>query len=115
MLCGHLRETTMEGKIYNKILRSLPERFYPTVTSIEEHKDPENMKVEDLVGSLQIYELKNVTLPKRNPLPLNLQSLKIKSKKNQLLKVKMKKTWQLLPKKLLKHFKSKRRPKDNKH
>ena len=41
-----------EVKICSKILRSLPDRFHSKVTSIEEYKDPEKMKVEDLAGSL---------------------------------------------------------------
>jgi hypothetical protein len=34
----------------------LPERFRIKVTTIEERKDMEEMKIEDLVGSLQTYE-----------------------------------------------------------
>jgi hypothetical protein len=48
-------------KLIRKILRSLPERFRIKVTTIEESKDLEEMKIEELVGSLQTYEL---------PLPL---------------------------------------------
>jgi hypothetical protein len=44
-------------KLIQKILRSLPERFRIKVTTIEESKDLEEMKNEELVGSLQIYEL----------------------------------------------------------
>jgi hypothetical protein len=35
----------------------LPERFKIKVTTIEESKDLEEMKIEELVGSLQTYEL----------------------------------------------------------
>jgi hypothetical protein len=35
----------------------LPERFRIKVTTIEESKDLEEMKIEELVGSLQMYEL----------------------------------------------------------
>jgi hypothetical protein len=35
----------------------LPERFRIKVTTIEESKDLEEMKIEELVGSLQTYEL----------------------------------------------------------
>jgi len=40
-------------KLIPKILRSLPERFRIKVTTIEESKDLEEMKIEELVGSLQ--------------------------------------------------------------
>jgi hypothetical protein len=43
-------------KLIRKILRSLPERFKIKVTTIEESKDLEEMKIEELVGSLQTYE-----------------------------------------------------------
>jgi len=43
-------------KLIRKILRSLPERFRIKVTTIEERKDLEEMKIEELVGSLQTYE-----------------------------------------------------------
>jgi hypothetical protein len=42
-------------KFIQKILRSLPERFRIKVTTIEESKDLEEMKIEELVGSLQTY------------------------------------------------------------
>jgi len=44
-------------KLIRKILRSLPKRFRIKVTTIEESKDLEEMKIEELVGSLQTYEL----------------------------------------------------------
>jgi hypothetical protein len=43
-------------KLIRKILRFLPKRFRIKVTTIEESKDLEEMKIEELVGSLQIYE-----------------------------------------------------------
>jgi hypothetical protein len=43
-------------KLIRKILRSLPERFRIKVTTIEESKDLEEMKIEELVRSLQTYE-----------------------------------------------------------
>jgi hypothetical protein len=39
-------------KLIRKILRSLPKRFRIKVTTIEESKDLEEMKIEELVGSL---------------------------------------------------------------
>jgi hypothetical protein len=43
-------------KLIRKILKSLPECFRIKVTTIEESKDLESMKIEELVGSLQNYE-----------------------------------------------------------
>jgi hypothetical protein len=43
-------------KLIRKILRSLPECFRIKVPTIEESKDLEEMKIEELVGSLQTYE-----------------------------------------------------------
>lgn len=39
-----------------KILRSLPDRFQPKVTAIEEAQDVDNLKLDHLVGNLQTYE-----------------------------------------------------------
>jgi lipoate-protein ligase A len=44
------------AKLIKKIFRSLPERFRINVTTIEESKNLDEMKVEELVGSLQTYE-----------------------------------------------------------
>jgi hypothetical protein len=44
-------------KLIRKILRSLPESFRIKVTTIEENKDLEEMKIEELMGSLQTFEL----------------------------------------------------------
>ncbi|XP_022891807.1 girdin-like [Olea europaea var. sylvestris] len=61
----NLGEKILESKIVRKILRSLPERFRPKVTSIEESKDLDTVNIEELVGSLQIYEL-TISQPKKN-------------------------------------------------
>jgi hypothetical protein len=52
-----LRKTVSDVKLICKILRSLPEGFRIKITTIEESKDLEDMKIEELVGSLQTYEL----------------------------------------------------------
>ena len=44
-------------KIVRKILRSLTENFRPKVTVITESKDVDSIPVDELVGSLQSYEL----------------------------------------------------------
>ena len=48
-------------KILRKILRSLTEDFRPKVTAITESKDVDSIPVDEIVGSLQSYE---VDLPK---------------------------------------------------
>ena len=53
----NLGEKTEDFKILRKILRSLPESFRAKVTAIEESKDLNDIKVQELVGSLQTYEL----------------------------------------------------------
>jgi hypothetical protein len=53
----NLGKPVSDVKLIRKILRSLPERFRIKVTTIEESKDLEEMKIEELVGSLQTYEL----------------------------------------------------------
>ena len=53
----NLGEKKEDSKIVRKILKSLPESFYAKVTTIEESKDLDDIKVQELIGSLQIYEL----------------------------------------------------------
>ena len=52
-----LGEKTADSKIVRKILRSLSESFRAKVTAIEESKDLDEIKVQELIGSLQTYEL----------------------------------------------------------
>ena len=53
----NLGEKTEDSKIVRKILRSLLESFRAKVTAIEESKDLDDIKVQELVGSLQTYEM----------------------------------------------------------
>ena len=46
-----------EEKLVRKILRSLPKRFAMKVTAIEEAQDICNLKVDELIGSLQTFEM----------------------------------------------------------
>ena len=52
-----LGEKISEAKMVRKILRSLSKRLYMKVTAIEEAQDINNMKVDELVGSLQTFEI----------------------------------------------------------
>ena len=53
----NLGEKMEDSKIVRKIHRSLPESFRAKVTAIEESKDLDDIKVQELVGSLQTYEM----------------------------------------------------------
>ncbi|KAK9289902.1 hypothetical protein L1049_008063 [Liquidambar formosana] len=55
-----------DATINRKILRSLPIRFLPKITSIEDNRDLDTMKKEDLVGEIQNYEMK-FCKPKKEP------------------------------------------------
>ena len=52
-----LGEKISDEKLVRKILRSLPKRFDMKVTAIEEAQDISSMKVDELIGSLQTFEL----------------------------------------------------------
>lgn len=52
-----LGEKMSKEKLARKILRSLPKRFDMKVTAIEEAHDINNIRVDELVGSLQTFEL----------------------------------------------------------
>ena len=53
----NLGEKTEDSKIVRKILRSLLESFRTKVTAIEKSKDLDDIKVQELIGLLQTYEL----------------------------------------------------------
>ena len=59
----NLGEIYDQPKIVRKILRSLTEDFRPKVTVITESKDVDFILIDELLGSLQSYEL---DLPKTN-------------------------------------------------
>ncbi|KAI5343714.1 hypothetical protein L3X38_011590 [Prunus dulcis] len=63
--CSSLGEKIPEDRVVKKILRSLPQRFSPKITAIEEIRDLNTMKVRELIGSLQTYEMKHLA-PKKN-------------------------------------------------
>ena len=53
----NLGESISNCKVVRKILRSLPKRFRAKVTAIEESKDVDSLKIDELVGSLQTFEM----------------------------------------------------------
>ena len=66
----NLGEKTEDSKIVRKILRSLLESFRAKVTMIEESKDLDDIKVQELIGSIQTYELSLPTQQKSKSLAL---------------------------------------------
>ena len=53
----NLGEKIEDAKVVRKILRSLPKIFRAKVTAIEESKDLDEIKIQELIGSLQTYEI----------------------------------------------------------
>ena len=70
----NLGEKMEDSKIVKKILRSLPESFRAKVTAIEESKDFDDIKVQELIGSLQTYEMSLPT--QRNNKSLALKTIR---------------------------------------
>ena len=69
----NLGEKTEDSKIVRKILRSLPESFHAKVIAIEENKDLDEIKIQELIDALQTYEL---SLPsQRNSKSLALKTI----------------------------------------
>ena len=64
----NLGEKIEDSKVVRKILRLFPKCFRAKVTVIEESKDLDEIKVQELVGSLQTYELLLPTQRKRKSL-----------------------------------------------
>ena len=69
----NLVEKTEDSKIVRKILRSLPESFRAKITTIEESKDLDDIKVQELISSLWTYELSLPT--QRNSKSLALKTI----------------------------------------
>ena len=49
----NLGEKIEDAKVVRKILRSLPESFWAKLTAIKESKDLDEIKIQELIGSLQ--------------------------------------------------------------
>ena len=64
----NLGEKMEDSKIVRKILRSLLESFQAKITAIEESKDLDEIKIQELIGSLQTYELSLPSQRKRKSL-----------------------------------------------
>jgi hypothetical protein len=70
-------------KFIKKILRSLLKRFRIKVTTIEESKDLELMKIEELVGSLQTYEYSQPPVLKAKAISLKASKKKSRVSSNE--------------------------------
>ena len=66
----NLGEIYDQPKIIRKILRSLTEDFRPKVTVITKSKDVDSISIDELVGSLQSYELNLPTKSKSKSMAL---------------------------------------------
>ena len=53
----NLGEKIEDAKVVRKILKSLPKSYRAKVTAIEESKDLHEIKIQELIGSLQTYKL----------------------------------------------------------
>ena len=73
----NLGEKMEDSKVVKKILRSLPESFRAKVTAIEESKDLDDIKVQELIGSLQTYEMSLPTQRKSKSLTLKTINEKV--------------------------------------
>jgi len=75
----NLGEKTEDSKIVRKILRSLPESFRAKVTAIEESRDLDDIKVQELIGSLQTYELSLPSQRKSKSLALKMTNERVEA------------------------------------
>jgi hypothetical protein len=72
-----------EEKLARKILRSLPKKFDIKVTTIEEARNLSSIKVDELVGSFQTYEMAINDRSKKKNESILFASNAEKDKKNQ--------------------------------
>ena len=75
----NLGEKTEDSKIVRKILRSMLESFRAKVTVIEESKDLDDIKVQELIGSLQTYELSLPSQRKSKSLALKMNNERVEA------------------------------------
>ena len=61
-----------DSKVVRKILQLLQESFRAKVTTIEESKNLDEIKIQELIGSLQTYELSLPSQKKSKSLALKM-------------------------------------------
>jgi hypothetical protein len=76
----------LDAKLIKIILRSFPKRFIIKVTTIEESKDLDPMKIEKMVDSLQTYEFSLPPLKKNKSIALNSGRGKFRNKNDKFSK-----------------------------
>ena len=72
-------EKTKDFKIVRKIVQSLPESFRVKVTTIEESKDLDEIKIQELIDFLQNYELSLPSQRKSKSLALKTINERLKA------------------------------------
>ena len=75
----NLGEKTEDSKVVRKILHSLPESFHAKVTAIEESKDLDEIKIQELISSLQTYELSLLNQRKSKSLALKTKNERVEA------------------------------------
>jgi hypothetical protein len=93
-----LEKSVSDVKLIWKILRSLSERFRIKVTTIEERKDLDEMKIEELVRSLQTYEYSLPPIKKAKAIALKASKKKARTLGKTLIMKMMQ--WQCWPRTL---------------
>ena len=76
-----LGEKLEENVLVRKIVKVLPARFQTKLTAIEEAKDLDKMKVEELMGSLRTFELNQKIRQKGKTEEIKEKSIALKSSK----------------------------------
>ena len=61
-----LGESMPDARLVDKPVRSLRKRFEAKVMAIEEHKDTDTMRLDELIGSLRTYEINDGFLKNDN-------------------------------------------------
>ena len=78
-----LGEKLSDSVLVRKIFRSLPDRFQSKITAIEEVKNLDTLKVEELMGSLRTFEL-NQKIRQEKPIVVKDKSIALKSSKEKM-------------------------------
>ena len=91
----NLGEKTEDSKIVRKILRSLPESFRAKVTIIKESKDLNEIKIQELIDSLQTYELSIPSQRKSKSLSLKTINERLEAKTSRM-RMSLKRKWHTL-------------------
>jgi len=100
-----LKKSYVASDHVSKILRSLPTRWRPKVTTIEEAKDLNTLSVEDLVSSLKVHEIGlNEHEPARKVKSIALHLKGSHQKLLKLLNLKMNHLMEILMKILLRRW-----------